>query len=88
MKQNNQNAVVFVYNDDLNAIPMKINLQTREKPTNLNMQNLITSVVGAISKLFTLGIMGNLSFGTQLFRVEHVDVDVFHHKYTCNLFFS
>lgn len=40
-----------------------------------------------MSKLFTLGIMGNLSFGTQSFRVEHVDVDVFHHKYTCNLFF-
>lgn len=79
MKQNNQNAVVFVCNDDLNANPMKINLQTREKPKNLNRQNLITSVVGAISKLFTLGIMGNLSFGTQSFRVEHVDVDVFRH---------
>lgn len=36
LKQNNQNAVVFVYNDDLNANPMKINLQTREKPKNLN----------------------------------------------------
>lgn len=35
MKQNNQNAVVFVHINDLNANPMKVNLQTIVKPENL-----------------------------------------------------
>lgn len=76
MKQNNQIAVVFVHFNDLNTNLMKINQQTRENPQNLIIRNLITSVVGAISKLFTLGIMGIVRFGTMSFRIEHVDVDV------------